>query len=565
MTHKDYCIDTLKIRFQEVNQNNLPTWDRNIEVNQYIAILLRDEIIYTPNYKLGIEIKNIAISKNRILQEIVSAVQQYNFSTYTWFNFSNSRLIGAILATFPFALDDIKKFLGSILNYDSVVDVRTILYSIFNIKIDLFKQVTNEIILNLICKKSSKQLSYYDDNSNVDYMFASMYSFFNTDKSHKLLLKGMNNSICRPAFRKEDMVKYVLPNCLKLFAINNWYSEDQLETFAVRIYDMLKIMSDTTDRGADLSYFKRVLLEFIPSSTLLNESDIFNIEMDNDGNKTESYNIAVKNLQISEITTENLNDYYECNIVGIDYDSIITWDCLISFELENNENLEKLFTILKNNHYPEPNWSKVNGYFPLITSLLLKNPKTKHLTVDFILSQGGRSGIVNIIKASIFNSDIFSGKRYFEELLLLCEMIIYPMNATSFKAEKNIDLISDAISMVENSSKDDWYINANDERIFRPNPNIKIVSNDFEERRPFHEEWAIRHPDRNAYLYVYSLYYNSTLIKKYNLVSVDGGRATLPISRLGTNIISRKDYRVALIINQCEMLEYIHRSGLIIE
>lgn len=569
VTHKDYCGEEIKRRFNEVNQNNLPTWDRNIEVNQYIAILFKEnETIYTPNYKFGIEIKNIAISNDsldNILQRIVSVVQQYNFSTYNWFIYRNSYLIGAILATYPFALDDIKKVLHLLLKYDSVVNMLTIFYSIFNINLNRFKQVANEAILNNIYEKSSKQLSYYDDNSNVEYMFAAMYAYFNTDKSHQLLLKGLNNSICRPAFRKEDLIKYVLPNCLRLFAINNWYSEDQLETFAVRIYNMLKIMSDTTDRGADLSFFKEVLLEFIPSSSLLKEDQIYNIKTENVDKETENSKGAEENLHKNDITLENLDDYYECRIDGVNYNSIETWDCLINFELENDRDLKKLFTILKNNHYPESFRSKVNEFFPLITAVLLGNPKTKQQTIDFILSQGGRSGLVNMIKASIFISDITSGKRYFEELLLLCEMIVYPMNASSFKGEKRVDLLSDVISQVENSTKEDWYINENYERIFRPNPNIKIVSSDFEERSPFHEEWATKHPDSHAYLYQYSLYYNSSLLKKYDLVSVDGGRATLPIPRAGTNIVPRKDYRFALIINEGEMLEYIHRSGLIVE
>jgi len=570
VTHKDYGSETLKSRFNKVNQNNLPTWERNIEANQYIAILRKEhETIYTPNYKLGIEIKNIAISGNysldSILQEIVSVVQKYNFSTYNWFKYKNSTLIGAILATYPFTLDDIKKVLRLLFKYDNVVNMLTVYYSIFNIKINLFKQIANEAILDNIYEKSTRQLSYYDDNSNVEYMFSAMYAYYYTDKSHQLLLKGLNNSICRPAFRKEDTIDYVLPNFLKLFAINNWYSEGQLETFALRIYDMLKIMSDTTDRGADLSYFKEVLLEFFPESSLLSEDQIYNIKMENEDKKSESIKGAEENLQKNDLTMQNIDDYYECKIDGVNYNSIETWDCLINFELENDKDLKKLFAILRNNHYPEPFWSEVNKFFPLITSVLLGNSKTKQQTIDFILSQGGRSSLANMIKASIFNSDISSGKRYFEELLLLCEMIVYPMNAKSLKFENRVDLVSDVISKVENSTKEDWYINEHDERILRSDPNIKIISSDFDERSPFHEEWATTHPDPHAYLYQYFLYYNSSLIKKYNLVSVDGGRANLPIPRAGTNIIPRKDYRFALIINERETLEYIHRSGLIVE
>lgn len=568
VTHKDYCKETLKIRLDKVNQNNLPTWNRNIEANQYIAILFKEnETIYTPNYKLGIEIKNIALSSDpldNILNEIVFAVQQYNFSNYNWFKYNNSNLIGTILATYPFEINDIKKTLYRLFKYDSVVSMLTIYYSILNIDTNLFKQIANESILNSIYEKSRNQLSYYDDNSNIEYMFASMYAYFNIDKSHQLLIKGLNNSICRPAFRKENLIKYTLPNLIKLFAINNWYTEEELEDFSLKIFDMLRIMSDTTDRGADLSFFKEVLLEIMPLSSLLNDEQIYNTKVENN-KKIDNSKFKEINLQKSNLTMESLVDYYECRIDGVDYSSIEVWDSLINFELENYGKLNKLFTVLENNNYPEPYWSEVNECFPMITAILLENPKTKQKMMDFILSQGGRSGLINMIETSIINSDIHNGKRYFDALLLLCEMIVYPMNSGFLKAENRIDLVSDIISIVENSISDDWFINQDYDRIFRANPNIKIVTCEFEERNSYYEEWATGHPDSNAYLYEYSLYYNSSLIKRYNLVSVDGGRATLPIPRLGTNIITRKDYRIALIINEGEVLEYIHRSGLVVE
>lgn len=568
VSHKNYGIEVLKTRFHEVNQNNLSTWARNIEANQFIAILLKEnETIYTSNYILGIEIKNIAIlndSLDNVLEKIVFVVQQYNFSVYNWFKYKNSNLIATILATYPFSINDIKKTLHRLFKYDSVVSMLTIYYSILNINPNLFKQIINEAILNSIYEKSSKQLSYYDDNSGVEYMFAAMYVYCNTNKSHQLLIKGLNNSICRPAFRKEDLIKYTLPKLLQLFAINNWYTEEQLEKISVKIYDMLKIMSDTTDRGADLSFFKEVLLEFIPSSPILNDKQIYNTKVENN-KKIDNIKSKEINLQKSDLTMENLDDYYECRIDCLDYGSIETWDILINFELENDRNLHKLFAALKNNNYPEPYWSKINEYFPVITATLLENSKTKQKIVDFILSQGGRSGLINMIETSIINSDIYNGKHYFDALLLLCEMIVYPINPSSIKAENRVDLVSDIISIVENSISDDWAINGDHDKIFRTNPNIKIVSSGFEERRPYYEKWATEHPDSSAYLYEYSLYYNSSLIKRYSLVSVDGGRATLPIPRLGTNIVTRKDYRIALIINEGEVLEYIHRSGLIVE
>ncbi|MEZ5492423.1 MAG: hypothetical protein R3F50_19245 [Gammaproteobacteria bacterium] len=84
----------------------------------------------------------------------------------------------------------------------------------------------------------------------------------------------------------------------------------------------------------------------------------------------------------------------------------------------------------------------------------------------------------------------------------------------------------------------------------------------------FKEPWANRHPDQHATGYWCNLYYGATLIERFILVSVDGGRAMLPIPKDGEDgmrpdRILPLDYRIAQIHDTIGNLdEYIRRSDL---
>jgi hypothetical protein len=125
----------------------------------------------------------------------------------------------------------------------------------------------------------------------------------------------------------------------------------------------------------------------------------------------------------------------------------------------------------------------------------------------------------------------------------------------------------DVINLVENSRKDDWLYN--DHRsvfIFKPNVCIRIEFNSAE-GYIVNYEWAINHPNSQAKKVFYSIYYNATLIKEFILVSVDGGKAMLPIPQIGgTSVISKSDYEYAKIVDDTNKLdEYIERSKLTIQ
>lgn len=90
------------------------------------------------------------------------------------------------------------------------------------------------------------------------------------------------------------------------------------------------------------------------------------------------------------------------------------------------------------------------------------------------------------------------------------------------------------------------------------------------QQKDFKEEWANRHPDSHATGYWCDLYYNQTLIERFILVSVDGGRALLPTPTEGKNYIHWDqvlplDYKVAEIHDTIGTLsQYMTRSRLTI-
>ena len=82
--------------------------------------------------------------------------------------------------------------------------------------------------------------------------------------------------------------------------------------------------------------------------------------------------------------------------------------------------------------------------------------------------------------------------------------------------------------------------------------------------------WANKYPDPKAIGYWCNLYNESTLIERFILVSVDGGRAMLPVPRANNNKqhplqITELDYKVAQIHDSLKTLsQYFGWSGLLL-
>jgi len=129
---------------------------------------------------------------------------------------------------------------------------------------------------------------------------------------------------------------------------------------------------------------------------------------------------------------------------------------------------------------------------------------------------------------------------------------------------------SEILEVVKNSNPDDWEIHFSQDTeiaIFKNEPALRIEiqhDNEAVHNFDFHEDWANKFPDPHATSYYYYLYYGSTRLKEFILVSVDGGRAILPLPSSAFDLsVDPLRYKIAKIFdrfNTCN--EYMKRAGL---
>ncbi len=117
--------------------------------------------------------------------------------------------------------------------------------------------------------------------------------------------------------------------------------------------------------------------------------------------------------------------------------------------------------------------------------------------------------------------------------------------------------------------KDDWKIITNnwaEEAFLKEDPRLRFrcrYDDEGTHNKNFKEPWANKHPDSKATSYWYNLSYDGSLIERYILVSVDGGRATLPLPNISTSKVKPLPYKIAEIFDQIDSLkDYMQRSGL---
>ncbi len=84
----------------------------------------------------------------------------------------------------------------------------------------------------------------------------------------------------------------------------------------------------------------------------------------------------------------------------------------------------------------------------------------------------------------------------------------------------------------------------------------------------FDESWATAHSDPLAVRMYFLLYFGSTPILDFTLISVDGLRAALPVPKVGTLTVPMLDYKLAEIYMRDTLYtfnEYMEESGLSVQ
>lgn len=158
--------------------------------------------------------------------------------------------------------------------------------------------------------------------------------------------------------------------------------------------------------------------------------------------------------------------------------------------------------------------------------------------------------------------------------------LVLSANDDDLKVDEKNDLnsssLSSLMSKIESSdSRSDWeYVDSNwvGNYIYKNDVKLSMSINyndDGIQNSNFIEKWANCFPDKKATGYWVDIRYGSTIINRTILVSVDGGRAMLPIPREfdennKLNVVKSVDYKIAEIFDADlrNLSQYFARSGL---
>ena len=572
LTGKIIREDLIQAYAKKTNINHYGTWSRNFELNSYVLMLLNDkEVPCHPDYKLGISLRRIvhgysSNNKKELLATVLKEINKYNLIYENWFIYNNSCFIGEFLSVLDFTDVEIRQFIVELKKYRSVINVFQVLYIIMLRNSPLFRTIANPSLISSEYNEASKDISYYEYNSDLGYQFATMISQFDVFKSEAIFENAVNNSIFRPIFRREDMIDLHLPKCLLTAYDNCWLSDEEMELAIRRMHSLLKLAKKTLDSGDYEIHFKYVVEKCCPYLEDILDS-LCSVDSETP-NKLMGWETGCSTVAIEDLTLDNLSSYYNCQIEGVNYSSRFVWEALIKFEQTHDRRLELLYNVLENNYYPVSNFSKMSKCFPIITAILVSDVQTRTDAVNFIMNHAGRNGIINIINTFAFTGEDTSGRHCVEQLLKLCEAMIYPSSDYTKEIHTYTNENSYIIHTLCNSKTANWQIDP-DNRImtYLQERKILIKWDSFEEERPFDEAWATKFPDKNARSINYYLYYGESLIKTFQMVYVDGHRALLPMPNYETKHIKRLDYHFSCLVNGKidNLNEYIARAKLIVD
>lgn len=128
--------------------------------------------------------------------------------------------------------------------------------------------------------------------------------------------------------------------------------------------------------------------------------------------------------------------------------------------------------------------------------------------------------------------------------------------------------LNDLKKVLATSSQNEWIID--DETgsfTYKNDLNLRIERAEYNTCEKFIEPWANRHPNSSAESVDYTVKYGASFIERHKLVSVDGGRATLPMPKSRDDLIVRPaEANFARIVDVGDSVdEYLQRSQIKIE
>lgn len=561
--------DQLKIALDKANCRNYPAWHQNIELHNMLCYLLKDEVNYMlSEIKLGVAIFTHLVDNldnlDKILDLWIEDIKPYNFVWNNWLRYTYSNMLGTVISKIQFDIIKLKQFLRELMKYESVIYIPVVYYTILKYNPELFRIISNQQIVDKLFEVAIQDDSAFDSSCESFFQFAVMYWNINKEKSYSLLIDGINNGLLRPPYKGEDLMSMIIPGCLYFAYQNYLYDDFELKDLFNRLYNDLIMLKNTTQNDSPFSCLKWAI------RTCLDDDDILNDLYDESENALyQRKNKKISdNFDVTKVTEKSLFSYYTFKCDGMPYDSLEFWIKVIDINYRLDKDLKVLYEAFKEVYPSMYGYAPIIDYIYLPVAVLLSDERTKDKFTDYVMDHAGQYGFYNVIRSYSIIGKTNEARKCIEFLFKYIKMLTAPIAHLSSSKKENRDKSLFTIDTIYNSNRNDWeFFEDKCTCVLRSNPKIKIMWDDYDEREDFHEEWATKHPDKNAYLCNYYIYDGDTEIKRFSLVDVDGGRATLPLPKTNSNLIKRNDYFLSrLFNNRIETLhEYIIYSKLIVE
>lgn len=252
-----------------------------------------------------------------------------------------------------------------------------------------------------------------------------------------------------------------------------------------------------------------------------------------------------------DYTTDLIEEKKKCEKIKNEIEEIIRYLCnnfMVSFKDEEKNNFKTIFKEIGIDIQKE---NKKND-----TIVMTEEEKIKSLFEDLMRKNTATDEDICALFPELNN------KKSVEENQT-------KININPIKKKGSFYLTEDSIlNEIFDSTKEDWNKEAYRD-FFTYKHNILLTIEEKEEsEREFFELWANRHPDKKAYFHEYEIKYDKTRVTSIYLVSVDGGRAYIPLPNIETNKVKDKHMKFANIIHSYPEninYEYVERSGLEID
>lgn len=532
------ALDEAFANFKSPNRISWSTWSMNPMGNIWLSILKRkDSWLNLSEAGMGIRLVETVYknynSRSLILSEWIEVIKDYNYLYSSPLNATHSIIIGTFLSTLGFEGLQVKSFIRRLLNYSSVIYPQTVLFEVYKRNRTLLSQIVNRSMLDKILSDilNSDKMEFESFGDSI-FTMAILYDGIDTDRKNQLLIMGIESNIARPFYKAEYLASEIVPYSLWIAYENFWYNKSELKERCERLYSLIQKIENTTHNDS----LTRILNRVVQLSYL-------DIEFDLHGRNEESRKLFLEGVKEDykgiDLSKVDLNRYFQFEERDAPYNSVAFWKDIIKHSLKKNLiNMDDIFPVKEYKYYLENNYS-IYRYIPMF--LLLENYVTRDKMIDWIIKRADAFMLFSMIQICSLTGDIEKGRNYIDFLLKFCEMLVYVPKASlknNYATDEELEY-----------NPEQWNIDEPKRTAtFKKNDKILITWNDFDGRERFYDEWVTVHTD--AYRYEYKMFNSGKIMKRTDLVWVDGYRVVMPIPQHGTRSVKRDDYLLCRIFNQ---------------